>query len=99
MKLKTSCQLRAEAVDSATRAIDCCNTKSRIDTSDDLKRLVRHYQEQKRPITVNFRRILPALNSADRLTHLIHPYPAKLLMHIPFFFLANDLLSKRGDVV
>jgi DNA modification methylase len=39
------------------------------------------------------------LNSPDRFTHLIHPYPAKLLTHIPFFFLANDLLSKPGDIV
>jgi DNA modification methylase len=43
--------------------------------------------------------MLPALNSADRFSHLIHPYPAKLLVHIPFFFLANDLLSKPGDIV
>lgn len=39
------------------------------------------------------------MNSADRFTHLLHPYPAKLLVHIPFFFLANDLLSKPGDIV
>jgi DNA modification methylase len=39
------------------------------------------------------------MNSTDRLTHLIHPYPAKLLVHIPFFFLANDLLSRPGDLV
>ena len=43
--------------------------------------------------------MLPALNSADRFNHLIHPYPAKLLVHIPYFFLANDLLSKPGDIV
>ena len=64
-----------------------------------LQTLVRRYQQRKRPISVNFRRILPTLNSADRFTHLIHPYPAKLLVHIPFFFLANDLLSKPGDFV
>jgi SAM-dependent methyltransferase len=60
---------------------------------------VRQYQQQKRPISVNFRRILPALSSADRFTHLIHPYPAKLLVHIPYSFLANDLLSSPGDIV
>jgi DNA modification methylase len=42
---------------------------------------------------------LPKLNSTDRFTHLIHPYPAKLLVHIPFFFLSNNLLSKPGDIV
>ena len=64
-----------------------------------LRALVLRYRNQHKPITVNFRRIVPALNSSDRFTHLIHPYPAKLLVHIPFFFLANDLLSKPGDTV
>lgn len=70
-----------------------------IDTTGVLKTLVRRYQQQKRPISVNFRAIFPALNSVDRFTHLIHPYPAKLLVHIPFFFLRNDLLSQPGDIV
>jgi DNA modification methylase len=63
------------------------------------RNLIQRYQRQQRPITVNFRRMLPPLNAADRFTHLIHPYPAKMLMHIPYLFLANDLLSKPGDFV
>jgi DNA modification methylase len=39
------------------------------------------------------------LPNANRATHLVHPYPAKLLMHIPHFFLANNLLSQPGDIV
>lgn len=39
------------------------------------------------------------MTTADRATHLLHPYPAKLLMHIPFFFLANRLFSDPGDVI
>jgi len=70
-----------------------------VDTGALLQTLVRRFQKRKRPISVNFRKYFPALNSADRFTHLIHPYPAKLLTHIPFFFLANDLLSKPGDIV
>ena len=35
----------------------------------------------------------------ERATHYIHPYPAKLLPHIPAFFLGATLLSKPGDVV
>jgi len=30
---------------------------------------------------------------------MIHPYPAKLLLHIPYFFLNNTILSKEGDTV
>ena len=43
--------------------------------------------------------MIPCPNWHDRLAHLIHPYPAKLLVHIPFFFLNNDLLSEAGDLV
>lgn len=35
----------------------------------------------------------------DRATHMIHPYPAKLLLHIPYFFLSNNILSKEGDTI
>jgi len=75
------------------------NLPYQIDTAAQLRSLVKTYQAKQRPITVNFRALLPDLNSADRLTHLIHPYPAKLLMHIPFFFLSNNLLSQPGDMV
>jgi DNA modification methylase len=68
-------------------------------TGDALRTLVLRYNRRKQPIPVNFRNLLPALNSADRFTHLLHPYPAKLLMHIPYFFLANDQLSQPGDLV
>jgi hypothetical protein len=57
------------------------------------------YQQKKRPINVNFRQMVSHLNNPDRATHLIHTYPAKLLMHIPYFFLNNNFLSKRGDKV
>jgi len=71
----------------------------RSDCGDLLQKLVRRYQRQRRPISINFRQFLPELNSADRFNHLLHPYPAKLLVHIPYFFLANDVLSKPGDMV
>jgi len=81
---------------SATRASD----KAALpDTGRLLQNLVHEYQRQGRPVPVNFRRALPTLNSADRFTHLIHPYPAKLLVHIPYLFLTNDLLSRPGDVI
>jgi DNA modification methylase len=85
------------AADSATQVRS--DDLSSFDSSYLLASLIRRYRRSKRPVTVNFRRILPGLNSADRFGHLIHPYPAKLLVHIPFFFLANRKLSKRGDLV
>jgi len=56
-------------------------------------------RNRQRAISVNFRKILSSYRLTDRLTHYIHPYPAKLLAHIPFFFLQNDLLSKSQDNV
>lgn len=49
--------------------------------------------------SVNFRSLVPAIKKPERYTHLIHPYPAKLLVHIPFFFLQNTILSQKGDKV
>jgi len=37
--------------------------------------------------------------NAERASHSIHPYPAKVLVNIPHFFLANDILSGNGDTI
>ena len=68
-------------------------------TDAALEQLLRRYGRNKTAITVNFRRLGERVGTPDRATHLIHSYPAKLLMHIPYFFLANSVLSERGDLV
>ena len=65
----------------------------------ELSAFLEEYSKNGTPIDVCFRKIVPQFKNADRATHLIHPYPAKLLMHIPYFFLNNNLLSKKGDTV
>ena len=47
------------------------------------------YSENRTPIPVSFRDLFSDMNRIDRYTHLIHAYPAKLLVHIPYFFLNN----------
>ena len=75
-------------------------TADRLATTDAvLERLLRRYARNEAAITVNFRRLASRLSTPERATHLIHSYPAKLLMHIPYFFLANTVLSKPGDLV
>lgn len=59
----------------------------------------REYNCVGKPIEVKFRDIVPELKNIDRYTHLIHTYPAKLLVHIPYFFLNNTVLSQKGDNV
>jgi DNA modification methylase len=63
------------------------------------KKFIDQFSENSLPVEVSFKRIFPELSNSDRYTHLIHSYPAKLLMHIPFFFLNNNFFSKKGDLV
>lgn len=66
---------------------------------NSVETLLDRYAKNQRPIDVNFRKLIPELNKADRATHLIHTYPAKLLMHIPHFFLNNEVFSQQGDYI
>ena len=50
------------------------------------------------PVQVSFREILPTPFIRERTTHDLHPYPARLLVNIPAFFLSTSL-SRRSDVV
>jgi hypothetical protein len=52
-------------------------------------------------IEVNFRELVPTVRpGADRATHLIHPYPAKLLPAIPYLFLrCPSILPPGGRVL
>ncbi len=52
-----------------------------------------------RAIRVNFRQLVGANSGIDRFTHLLHPYPAKLLLNIPLFFLNCHELGGPGDTV
>lgn len=53
----------------------------------------RQYRSQKVPIVVDFRALVESEIKPDRYTHLLHPYPAKLLPQIPYLFLRSSLLS------
>lgn len=71
--------------------------KSEIDLA--IENFLNEYKLTQTPIEVSFRALIPKLKKTDRYTHLIHTYPAKLLMHIPYFFLNNHVFSKPGDLV
>lgn len=76
------------------------NTKE-ISNRNDLiiKKFIEDFSIDKKPIEVSFRNLLPEIKNIDRYTHLIHAYPAKLLVHIPYFFLNNSFFSKKNDYV
>lgn len=65
---------------------------------DEFKRLVRLYRPG-RPLRVDFREIVGNASAADRFTHRFHPYPAKLLLNIPLFFLNCAEFVRPGSVV
>ena len=58
-----------------------------VHCTDALERLLHQYSMCRRPVPVNFRKLVPFFSGIDRATHLFHSYPAKLLLNIPFFFL------------
>ena len=47
---------------------------------------------------VNFRKLVPYHSGIDRVTHLMHSYPAKLLLNIPLFFLRCEQMGAVGHL-
>lgn len=74
-----------------------------MDKNNKIKRLIEsfhsEYTQNGEPIRINFREIVSELNSTERYSHLIHSYPAKLLCHIPYFFLQTDYFCPADGVV
>ncbi len=68
------------------------------DYTETLGRLLRAYRRESRAIEVNFRELVPLRTGVDRATHLFHPYPAKLLLNIPLFFLRCSQLGRTGSL-
>lgn len=59
----------------------------------------KEFKKNQKPIEVSFKDIVKDIKANERFTHQIHSYPAKLLLHIPYFFLNNLYFSKKGDIV
>lgn len=71
----------------------------RVDTTLLLEELKNRYRATGRPLDVSFRSIVGWVKPGDRLTHLVHPYPAKLLPHIAHFFAHASSLRRVGSNV
>ncbi|MDR1739865.1 MAG: site-specific DNA-methyltransferase [Bacteroidales bacterium] len=69
--------------------------KNKLSAEDFFKK----YSANGKPIPISFRTLFPELRKSDRYTHLIHSYPAKLLCHIPYFFLNNTYFSQKGETI
>lgn len=60
---------------------------SDLKPDDLLSSLIERYNTFGVPVEVNFRNLVAIRPGEDRLTHLIHSYPAKLIPNIPSFFI------------
>ncbi|WP_167377056.1 DNA methyltransferase [Rhizobium aegyptiacum] len=69
------------------------------DFTDEVESLLVAYRDDAGAIEVDFRKLVALGSGVDRHTHLIHPYPAKLLLNIPLFFINARQLSPPGGVV
>lgn len=67
---------------------------------ETLGSLVREYKKHSTPLEVSFRDLVYWVPYSDSLTHYIHSYPAKLLKHIPIFFINSSyILPEKNSVV
>ena len=64
-----------------------------------LEQLYQQYEEKDHAIMVDFRSLVPEIAKPERYTHLIHPYPAKLLTSIPYYILHTERFCPNGGVV
>ncbi len=63
------------------------------------ERFLEVYSKDQQPIGVNFKEMVDGVKFQDRATHSIHIYPAKLLPHIPYFFLNNNFFVTENEYV
>lgn len=60
---------------------------------------VRQFRRNSVAVDVSFRKLVTAFAYGERATHFIHPYPAKLLAHIPYFFLNNRAFCQPDETI
>ena len=75
-----------------TKSIDHCPCSEKLDS------ILNGYSFAQKH-KVDFRELVTCFKYGERATHSIHPYPAKLLPHIPHFFVSHPDLSPVGGTV
>lgn len=65
-----------------------------MDYKDKFETILAQYQQHREPVFVEFRQLVDSVKFTERTTHSIHPYTAKLLANIPYFFFNNSYFVK-----
>lgn len=66
---------------------------------ESLEHYIAEYERCGEPQVVSFRDKCPWIKGTDRYTHLIHRYTAKLLPHIPAFFLTSSICPSKAKIL
>ena len=66
---------------------------------ESLEHHIAEYERCYEPQVVSFRDKCPWIKGTDRYTHLIHRYTAKLLPHIPAFFLTSSICPSHATIL
>lgn len=74
-------------------------SRSSKQSDQGLHDLMARFRVSRTPIPINFRELVTLSYNSERATHLVHPYPAKLLVHIPYYFLSCETLVVPGETV
>ena len=64
-----------------------------------MEHYIAEYERCYEPQVVSFRDKCPWIKGTDRYTHLIHRYTAKLLPHIPAFFLTSSICPSHATIL
>lgn len=79
---------------------DLSSKGSNIDYSLVYKRLLSEYKSSQLPVEVDFRKLVDMSSRAERFTHLLHTYPAKLLVNIPYFFInCKNIINDNSTIL
>ncbi len=60
---------------------------------------IEQYTKERKPIQVDFKKLVPKIVKPERYTHLMHFYPAKLLANIPYYILETERFCPKGGLV
>jgi site-specific DNA-adenine methylase len=75
-------------------------TAADIDFSPIFTQYKAEYEKSQMAVETNFRELVKFRSGIDRFTHLLHSYPAKLLLNIPYFFLrCSELIPAKGIIL
>lgn len=77
------------------QATDFIELKNNIDNV--ITNFMSEYKNHQQSIEVDFRKLVSWVPYGDSYTHFIHSYPAKLLKHIPIFFLNSKKIMPNPE--